>query len=89
MKKLALFLALAMFVGTAVAQAGSIQYIGIGRPAPKVKVAFSRNNGTSWEHKEVRPGQTFHLPKDATHLRIDNVPFNPKKNYKVKEGNVF
>lgn len=89
MKKYVLFLALAIIMGTTVAQAGSIQYIGTGRSAPKVKVTFSRNNGASWEYKEVKPGQTYHVPKDATHLRIDNVPLDPKRNYKVKDGNVF
>lgn len=88
-KKFALFLALASLLGVSAAQAGSIQYIGTGRAAPKVKVTFSRNNGATWEHKEVRPGQTYTVPKNATHLRIDNVPFDPKRNYKVKDGNVF
>lgn len=89
MKKIALFLALASFLGASAAQAGTIQYIGTGRDAPKVKVSVSRNRGASWEHKEVKPGQTYTVPKDATHLRIDNVPLDPKRNYKVKDGNVF
>ena len=89
MKKFALFVLLAALVGPTQVYAGSIQYIGTGRNAPKVKVTFSRNNGATWEHKEVKPGQTYNVPKDATHLRIDNVPFDPKRNYKVKEGNVF
>lgn len=89
MKKLALLFLLASLLGAGVSEAGSIQYIGTGRTAPKVKVTFSRNNGATWEHKEVKPGQIFTFPKDTTHLRIDNVPFDPKRNYKVKEGNVF
>lgn len=89
MKKLVLFLVLATFLGSAVAQAASIQYIGTGRNAQKVKVTYSRNNGATWEHKEVKPGQTFNVPKDATHLKIDNVPHDPRRNYKVKDGNVF
>ena len=89
MKKYALFLLLTVILSAAQVNAGSIQYIGTGRTAPKVKVTFSRNNGATWEHKEVKAGQTFNFPKDTTHLRIDNVPFDPKRNYKVKEGNVY
>lgn len=89
MKKIVLLLVIASFLGISAAQAGSIQYIGTGRDAPKVKVSFSRNKGASWEHREVKPGQTFSVPGDATHLRIDNVPLDPKRNYKVKDGHVF
>lgn len=89
MKKIILFLALAYFLGIPAAQAGSVQYIGTGCAAPKVKVSFSRNKGATWEHKEIKPGQTFSVPRDATHLRIDNVPLDPRRNYKVKDGNVF
>lgn len=89
MKKLVLFLLLATFLGAAAAQAASIQYIDSGRKAPKVKISFSKNNGASWEYKEVSPGQTYTIPKNATHLRIDNVPYEPSKNYKIKDGNVF
>ena len=68
--------------------AGVVQYIGNGKGEPKIKISFSRNNGVSWENKVILPGQTFNVPKDATHLKIDNVPHSPNKNYKIRDGHV-
>lgn len=82
------FVLLALF-GVSTAYAGAIQYIGNGKSEPQVKITYSRNNGASWENKAIKPGQTFNVPKDATHLKIDNTPYNPGKNYKIKDGNVF
>lgn len=80
---------LGTFLFASSAFAGSIQHIGTGKPAPAVQVTFSRNNGASWQKTEVKPGQTFQVPRDATHLNINNVPRDPKRDYKVKDGNVF
>jgi len=68
--------------------AASIQYIDTGKRMPPIKITYSRDNGNTWKHTQIRNGQTFNVPRDATHLRINNIPYNPKKNYKVKEGNV-
>ena len=88
MKKILTLLVIALLVSPVIATGAVIQYIGTGRPNPAVKVKVSRNNGASWEQKEVKPGQTYHIPPDATHLEINNVPRNPKQNYKVKDGNI-
>lgn len=88
MKKAFLFLVCSLAFASS-AFAGVIQYIGTGRPAPAVEVTFSRNNGASWQKTEVKPGQAFHVPRDATHLNINGVPRDPKRDYKVKEGNVY
>jgi len=69
--------------------AATIQYIGTGKKEVPVEISFSRNNGTTWKNAKVVPGQTFAVPSDATHLNINNVPRDPKKNYKIREGNVF
>lgn len=87
MKKLLLMLMVLAFAASA--QAGAIQYIGNGSGEPAIKVSYSRNNGVKWETKILKPGQTFHVPKDATHLKIDNAPYDPEQNYRVKDGNVF
>lgn len=69
--------------------AASIQYISTGRQAPEMRITFSRNGGASWQQGAVRPGQVFNVPPDATHLTINGVPRDPKRNWKVKDGNVF
>ena len=66
-----------------------IQYIGSGKKDAPAEISFSRNNGATWQKAQVGPGQTFAVPSDATHLNINNVPRDPKKNYKIREGNVF
>lgn len=89
MKNITVLTLMAFFAASSLAHAAVVQYIGTGRPNPPVKVSFSRNNGASWEHKQVKPGQTFNVPKDATHMQLNGIPRNPQKNYKVKDGNVF
>lgn len=69
--------------------AGTIQYVGTGRSNPPAQVTFSRNNGASWQNLEIKPGQAFNVPRDTTHLYINNVPRDPRLNYKIKDGNVF
>jgi hypothetical protein len=71
------------------ALAATIQYIGGGRNEAPVAISFSRNNGSSWQNAKVGPGQTLTVPPDATHLNINNVPYDPKRNYKIRKGNVF
>ena len=88
MKKTALMSALLLALMATHVHAASIQYIDTGKRMPPIKITYSRDNGNTWRHAQIRNGQTFNVPRDATHLRINNIPYNPKKNYKVKEGNV-
>ena len=89
MKKI-LFLTAFLFIFSITnAFAGSIQFIGTGKKCDQVKVSFSRNKGASWQNVQIKMGQTFNVPRDATHLTINNVPYDPKKNYKVRDGNVY
>ena len=69
--------------------AGTIQYIGTVNKNEPVNVSFSRNRGASWQTVQVKMGQTFNVPRDATNLTINNVPYDPQKNYKVRDGHVF
>ena len=87
MKKILLII---IFIITATSvDAETIQYIDTGKKSPCVKIVFSRNNGSSWKENIIRKGQSCNLPKDVTNLFINNVPYDPKKNYKIKDGNVF
>lgn len=89
MRYLLLTILAVLFFGVFTTQAGVIQYIGNGKDGPDVKIAFSRSNGDKWERKILKPGQTFHIPKDATHLQINGSPRNPKQNFRVKDGHVY
>ena len=90
MRKFLLFAAFAALLSLpAAAGAASIHYLGNGKGGPAVRIAYSRSNGDKWDYRTMKPGQRFSIPRDATHLRIDNVPYNPKKNYKIKDGNVY
>ena len=79
---------MAFILGESTIYGAAIQYIGNGKGEPKVKITWSRNNGTRWETKILVPGQTFQIPRDATNLKIDNVPHNPDRNYKIRDGHV-
>mgnify|MGYP006916307965 CR=1 FL=1 len=89
MKKVLLITAFLSIFGITNALAGSIQYIGTGTKGEPIKVSFSRNKGASWQNVQVKMGQTFNVPRDATHLTINNVPYDPKKNYKIRDGHVY
>lgn len=89
MKKILLLVMVVFLFSGSNANAGAIQYIDTGRQSPKIKVSFSRNNGASWKHDVIKKGQIYNVPRDATHLMINDIPRNPKRNYKVKDGNVF
>lgn len=64
----------------------SIRYIGTGRKVLPVKISCSRNGGNSWQEREMVAGQTFGIPSDCTNLLIDNVPYDPKMNYVIRNG---
>ena len=65
---------------------GLIRYVSEGRKAPAVKVAVSMNNGRSWQQKDLVPGQSFPIPRNATNLLMDNVPYSPGGNYEIRNG---
>lgn len=66
----------------------SIRYVAIGRTSPRVRIAYSRNGGKSWQENVLVAGQTFHIPSNCTHLLIDNVPYSPGINIEIREGKV-
>lgn len=71
------------------ANAATIQYIGTGKKVREIEVAFSRNNGATWQKKTIKAGQALAIPPDATNLIIDGVPRDPKNDYKLKDGLVY
>lgn len=68
------------------ALAGSMTYLP-GRGAP-VRVAVSTNRGTSWKESLLKPGTTVSWPSTATNLNANGMPLDPKKSYRVKDGNI-
>lgn len=89
MKKVLFLIIITFLICPVTIFAASIQYIDTGKASPKVKISFSRNNGASWKQDYIKKGQSYNVPRDATHLMINDIPRNPKQNYKVKDGNVF
>lgn len=65
-----------------------IRYISEAQKSPAISVAVSRNQGRKWQEKDLSPGQSFAIPPDATNLLISNVPYDPKRDYEVREGRV-
>lgn len=71
------------------AWAGSMTYVpGRANMSPPMNVAFSTNRGSSWQQKTLKPGTTVSWPATATNLNVNGMPLDPKKNYRVKEGNI-
>lgn len=89
MKKVLFLILVTFLICSTNAFAANIQYIDTGKQSPKIKVSFSRNNGASWKQDYIKKGQTYNVPRNATHLMINDIPRDPKRNYKVKDGNVF
>lgn len=72
------------------ALAGNVRYEpGRSQLSPDMTVSFSTNNGGAWRHVILKPGKGFPVPSGATHLNINGIPLDPKRNYRIKEGNVF
>ena len=65
-----------------------IRYVGTGKNQRKIQVDFSMNQGKSWQHKELVAGQTFPVPTNCTTLLMDNIPYDPKGNYEIRDGNI-
>ena len=65
-----------------------IRYVATGKPAPKVAINFSVNGGKSWQERILAAGQSFHMPPNCTNLLVNNVPYDPKGNYEIRDGKV-
>lgn len=65
-----------------------IKYISDGRKNPEVKIIVSMNKGASWKTTILKAGQSYAIAGNVTNLLIDNVPYNPKENYIIRNGNI-
>lgn len=65
-----------------------ICYVAEGKKAPTVKLAVSMNKGAAWREQNLVAGQSWPIPPNATNLLIDNVPYDPKGNYEIRQGKV-
>lgn len=65
-----------------------IRYIGGAGNSPAVNVAVSMSHGYSWQEKTLVSGQSFSIPPNATNLQMNNVPYDPKKNYEIRNGKI-
>ena len=65
-----------------------IRYVSTGRKASAVQVSVSMNNGLSWQRKELVAGQSFPIPPKCTNLLIDNIPYDTKGNFEIRQGTV-
>lgn len=67
---------------------GVIRYVAEGKKVPPVKLAVSMNNGRAWREQNLAAGQSYPIPPNVTNLLIDNVPYDPKRNYEIRGGKV-
>ncbi len=65
-----------------------IRYVGTGRKSPEITITVSMDRGRNWRKQTLKSGQTYNIPPTVTDLRIDNVPYDPKLKYVVRDGNV-
>ena len=65
-----------------------IKYISDGRKNPEVKISVSMNKGASWKEIILKSGQSYPIPPNVTNLLIDNIPYNSKNNYNIRNGHV-
>lgn len=65
---------------------GALKYIGMGKAQPKISVDYSMNQGRSWQHKTLEPGQSLFIPPNCTNLLLDNIPYDPAGNYEIRDG---
>lgn len=65
-----------------------VRYVAMGKAQRIINVDYSMNQGRSWQHKDLLPGQTFPIPPNCTNLLMDNVPYNPGSDYEVRDGKV-
>lgn len=67
---------------------GVIRYVGEGKKGPVVRLAVSMNKGEAWREQNLAAGQSYPIPPSVTNLLIDNVPYDPKGNYEIRQGRV-
>ena len=65
-----------------------IRYVGGGKERRGIAVDYSMSQGKSWQKKELLPGQSFPIPPNCTDLLMDNVPYDPKKDYEIRDGKI-
>lgn len=63
-----------------------IRYQAIGKESPQVSISTSVNNGKSWKQSELKAGQSYPIPGNTTNLLINNVPYDPKGMYEIRNG---
>lgn len=68
--------------------AAVIRYQAIGKECPSVNISTSVNNGKSWKQSILNAGQSFPIPGNTTNLLINNVPYDPKGAYEIRDGKV-
>ncbi len=66
-----------------------IRYVAMGTSQRKINIDYSMNQGKSWQHEVLVAGQTFPIPLNCTNLLLDNVPYDPKGNYEIREGRII
>lgn len=65
-----------------------IRYVAEGKKFPAAGIAVSMNSGRSWREQSLSPGQSFAIPPNATNLLIENVPYDCKRDYEIRQGRV-
>ena len=65
-----------------------VKYISDGRKNPEVKISVSMNNGTSWKEIVLKAGQSYPISPNVTNLLIDNVPYDMKRDYVIRNGHI-
>lgn len=82
--------AIAVFLCAGKALAGTVRYEpGRKQLSPDMVLSISTNHGGAWRQTVLKPGRTVPIPSGATHMNINGIPLDPKKSYRIKEGNVF
>lgn len=68
---------------------GVVRYVAMGKNQRKITISYSMNQGKSWQQKELLAGQTFPIPPNCTTFLMDNVPYDPKGNYEIRDGKII
>lgn len=63
-----------------------IRYQATGKTVENVKISLSFNNGKSWKEVILKAAQSFPIPGNTTNLLINNVPYDPKGMYEIRNG---
>lgn len=68
--------------------AAVIKYQANGRTQETVNISTSVNNGKSWKQSNLKAGQSFPIAGNITNLLINNIPYDPRGTYEIREGHV-